>query len=313
MVALESARVLLSGSSGLLGTALSVSLKTRGFDVTRLVRGRVSSEDQIHWDPMRPPNADSLSGFDGIIHLSGETVVGRWTAAKKAKIRDSRITSTRNLVHALTTMPRRPRVLIAASAIFETVEVANKESLRLNLWETNRNQLLLAGLAPDHIELPDICTRNRIARNIQRRRSPYSVQGCDAEVVDRVNGRPLLIAVGPDGKSFRVFVSQIDGKDAEFFLKGDEDPSPAIASSDPKVTPASANSDPKKPGEPETKPSPSAKTWALLDTTTASEWDFQGCAISGASQGKCLERVPALKDYWFDWRNYHPDTTIYKR
>ena len=95
MVALESARVLLSGSSGLLGTALSASLKTRGFNVTRLVRGRVSSEDQIHWDPMRPPNADSLSGFDAIIHLAGETVVGRWTAAKKAKIRDSRVTSTR--------------------------------------------------------------------------------------------------------------------------------------------------------------------------------------------------------------------------
>ena len=55
------------------------------------------------------------------------------------------------------------------------------------------------------------------------------------------------------------------------------------------------------------------KPWILLDTTTASEWNFQGCAISGPSLGKCLDRVPALKDYWFDWRNYHPDTTIYKR
>jgi len=50
----------------------------------------------------------------------------------------------------------------------------------------------------------------------------------------------------------------------------------------------------------------------LLDTSTASEWNFQGCAISGAAQGKCLDRVPALKDYWFDWRNYHPETSIYK-
>ena len=55
------------------------------------------------------------------------------------------------------------------------------------------------------------------------------------------------------------------------------------------------------------------KPWSLLDTTTASEWNFQGCAISGPSLGKCLDRVPALKDYWFDWRNYHPDTTLYKR
>ena len=132
-------------------------------------------------------------------------------------------------------------------------------------------------------------------------------------VIDHVNGRPLLIAVGPDGKSFRVFVSQIDGKDAEFFLKGEEDLSPTAASADPKVTPTSGNADPKKTGPPETQPTPAAKPWTLLDTTTASEWNFQGCAISGASQGKCLERVPALKDYWFDWRNYHPDTTIYKR
>jgi hypothetical protein len=50
----------------------------------------------------------------------------------------------------------------------------------------------------------------------------------------------------------------------------------------------------------------------LLDSATASEWNFQGCATSGASQGKCLARIPALKDYWFDWRNYHPETTIYR-
>jgi hypothetical protein len=58
---------------------------------------------------------------------------------------------------------------------------------------------------------------------------------------------------------------------------------------------------------------PSPKAWSLLDATTASEWNFQGCAISGPAQGKCLDRLPVLKDYWFDWRNYHPDTTIYKR
>jgi hypothetical protein len=65
-------------------------------------------------------------------------------------------------------------------------------------------------------------------------------------------------------------------------------------------------------GNPTSAPAPSPKSWTLLDTATASEWNFQGCAIAGASQGKCLDRVPALKDYWFDWRNYHPDTTIYK-
>jgi hypothetical protein len=137
-------------------------------------------------------------------------------------------------------------------------------------------------------------------------------------VVDRVNGKPILIAVGPDGKSFRVFVSRIDGKDAEFFLKGDNE-NPANArpvetkrsSTTPTPGPATAAAS----GEtksPSNAPSPE-KPWLLLDTSTASEWNFQGCAVSGPAQGKCLERIPALKDYWFDWRNYHAETTVYKR
>ena len=152
-------------------------------------------------------------------------------------------------------------------------------------------------------------------------------------VVDHVNGTPLLVAVGPDGKSFRVFVSRIDGKDAEFFLKGEAEgevatqpvaqtkpEAPAAAKSDPpvetKAAPAATASAEAKPdASTATKPPAPAmpKPWILLDATTASEWNFQGCAISGPSLGKCLDRVPALKDYWFDWRNYHPDTTIYKR
>lgn len=52
----------------------------------------------------------------------------------------------------------RFRKLVADAVVFETVELGDRASLRLNLWETNRNQLLLAGLAPEHIELPDVCT-----------------------------------------------------------------------------------------------------------------------------------------------------------
>ncbi len=48
-----------------------------------------------------------------------------------------------------------------------------------------------------------------------------------------------------------------------------------------------------------------------MDAATGSEWNFQGCAISGKAKGVCLERIPMLKDYWFDWRNYNPKTTIY--
>jgi hypothetical protein len=109
-------------------------------------------------------------------------------------------------------------------------------------------------------------------------------------VIDHVNGTPLLLAIGPDGKSFRVFVSRIDGRDAEFFLQTNSQT----------TTASNAQSDAKK-------------EWSMIDTATNSQWNFQGCATSGPSLGKCLDRVPALKDYWFDWRNYHPDTSIYKR
>ncbi len=49
----------------------------------------------------------------------------------------------------------------------------------------------------------------------------------------------------------------------------------------------------------------------LMDSATGSDWNFQGCAISGKASGVCLERIPVIKDYWFDWRNYNPQTTIY--
>lgn len=122
-------------------------------------------------------------------------------------------------------------------------------------------------------------------------------------VMDRMGGKPILIVVGPDEKSFRIFESRIDGKDAEFFLKGEPE-SNATTTTQVADPPAAGFS---------TGTSASAKTWGLVDSSTASEWNFQGCATSGPSQGKCLNRIPALKDYWFDWRNYHPNTTIYKR
>ena len=167
---------------------------------------------------------------------------------------------------------------------------------------------------------------------------PWETLAKQSPVMDRVNGTPLLVTAGADGKSFRIFIARVDGKDAEFFLKGEteEDPKPpadpknANGAKAPAEVPTQIAGDAKD--QPAAKSQADAKTqqdtktatdaksqapppkpWILLDTTTASEWNFQGCAISGPSQGKCLDRVWALKDYWFDWRNYHPDTTIYKR
>jgi hypothetical protein len=50
----------------------------------------------------------------------------------------------------------------------------------------------------------------------------------------------------------------------------------------------------------------------MMDEATGSEWNFQGCAIAGTAKGVCLERIPMLKDYWFDWRNYNRTTTVYR-
>ena len=114
---MTSARVLLTGASGLIGTALQPSLSARGFQVTCLVRGTASGHDQISWDPARPLSPDSISGFDAVIHLAGETVVGRWSDAKKTNIRNSRVISTRNLASSLAKTRNHPQVLITASAI----------------------------------------------------------------------------------------------------------------------------------------------------------------------------------------------------
>ena len=93
-----------------------------------------------------------------------------------------------------------------------------------------------------------------------------------------VGAQPVLIVVGPDGQSVRAFRDRIPGVDgvSDFYR-------------------LTAN----KPGV------------LLMDAATGSEWNFQGCAVSGKAKGACLERIAMLKDYWFDWRNYHPKTMIW--
>jgi hypothetical protein len=50
----------------------------------------------------------------------------------------------------------------------------------------------------------------------------------------------------------------------------------------------------------------------MMDEVTGSRWDFRGCAIEGKAKGTCLQRVEVIQDYWFDWRHYHPETTVYR-
>ena len=114
---MNSARILVSGASGPIGAALLPALKARGSAVTRLVRKSATDKDQIAWDPARPLSPDSVSGFDAVIHLSGESIVGRWTEARKRRILDSRTQGTGHLAEAVAKASRPPRVFISASAV----------------------------------------------------------------------------------------------------------------------------------------------------------------------------------------------------
>ena len=110
-------RILISGASGPIGTALLASFGPVGTEVVRLVRGVARNAGQVSWDPLAPLSPAAVSGFDAVVHLAGESVVGRWTAEKKKAIRDSRVLGTRHLVAALAQAEVKPRVLVCASAV----------------------------------------------------------------------------------------------------------------------------------------------------------------------------------------------------
>ncbi len=93
-------------------------------------------------------------------------------------------------------------------------------------------------------------------------------------IVDRVGGEPVVVLVGPDGASMRVFEGRVDGGEPLTFAQG-------------------------------------ANAGTMVDTGTGSVWNFQGCAVEGAMAGKCLRGVESHKDYWFDWMNHHPGSGVF--
>ncbi len=109
-------------------------------------------------------------------------------------------------------------------------------------------------------------------------------------IEDRVGSEPVIVVAGPDGKSIRVFRARLHSGEpaSDYYLE--------IVSA-----------------EPHTLNSVVATQPLYMDSATGSEWSFTGCAVNGRLKGACLEPVSAIKDYWFDWRNYHPDTTIFRR
>ena len=116
--------ILVSGSSGLIGSALLRFLRGRGDSVTVLRRpGTPLPVEQkfgyIGWDPENGHlDGEGIHRMDAVVHLAGENIAaGRWTAARKARIRDSRVDSTRLIAETMAGRPVPPKVLVCASAI----------------------------------------------------------------------------------------------------------------------------------------------------------------------------------------------------
>lgn len=117
-------KILVTGSSGLVGTAICKSMGSEGHTLLRLTRSSSSSRPDssgqaIRWEP--PSGSLDLAGMEGadaVVHLAGASIAqGRWTQGRKEILRSSRVESTRHLVGGIAKLKRKPRVFVSASAI----------------------------------------------------------------------------------------------------------------------------------------------------------------------------------------------------
>jgi uncharacterized protein (TIGR01777 family) len=108
--------VAVTGAGGLVGTALTALLSTGGHRVIRLVRRPARGTGERQWDPAQP-DAALLAGVDAVVHLAGASIAGRFTAAHRRAVRDSRVEPTRRLAEAAARAPGGPHTFVSASAI----------------------------------------------------------------------------------------------------------------------------------------------------------------------------------------------------
>ena len=118
-------KVLVTGVTGFIGTALSVALSEAGHTVTGLSRDPARAQQRLPWleqayawDGMiSPPPGEAFSGVDAVVHLAGERITVRPNAAKRREVSESREYGTRNIIEGLALASPRPSVLLSASAI----------------------------------------------------------------------------------------------------------------------------------------------------------------------------------------------------
>ena len=137
--------VLMTGSSGLIGSALTAFLSSGGHQVRRLLRVPSSETNAFSWDSARGTFAPgALEGIDAVVHLAGENIAGgRWNSVRKGLVRNSRVDDTRQLCEALANLESPPKVLVAASAT--------------GFYGNSGNQLLNETTEPGKDFLSEVC------------------------------------------------------------------------------------------------------------------------------------------------------------
>jgi hypothetical protein len=139
------------------------------------------------------------------------------------------------------------------------------------------------GIAPRELMLGVVVGRASRAYPLQRVLEQHLVS-------DSVGGQPVVLVVGPDGKSVRCFSQAMPRLAIVPVFYRKPDPAPQEAAS-----------------------AASGSAALFVESATGSEWDFRGCAVSGPSTGVCLKPIPLTKSFWFNWHLDHPRTTVYAR
>jgi uncharacterized protein len=137
-------KVLISGATGLIGSALIPELESKGHQTTRLTRSPRSSGD-VGWNPNAGEiDASRLVSHDAVVHLAGESIAeGRWTPEKKRRILESRVRGTRLLAETIASLPEPPKVMISASGV--------------NYYGDRGNELLREDSGPGNTFLAEVC------------------------------------------------------------------------------------------------------------------------------------------------------------
>ncbi|MBT4504336.1 MAG: NAD-dependent epimerase/dehydratase family protein, partial [Gemmatimonadetes bacterium] len=153
-------KVLISGASGLIGSALSARLQIDRNEVVRLVRYPPQGEGEVFWNPMSGSiDAIGMEGMDAVVHLAGENIAGgRWTEKRKQRFRESRVGGTQLLCSALAQLAVPPRVLVCASAIGYYGHCGD----RLLNEEDGAGEGFLAGLVRDWEGATEVLAEKRI-------------------------------------------------------------------------------------------------------------------------------------------------------